>query len=62
MKGRKAPEHLRWSKDSSSAEKTFSSSPQGGESGWGTELGGTGGPGVLSPKKTSGFWRSRVNG
>ena len=54
MKGRKAPEHLRWSKDSSSAEKTFSSSPQGGESGWGTELGGTGGAGGPLPKENLG--------
>lgn len=64
MKGRKAPAHLRCSRDSSSAEKMFSSSPHGrGMGGGGMGLRGIGAAKGSSPqRKPQRFWQSRVHG
>lgn len=64
MKGRKAPAHLRCSRDSSSAEKMFSSSPHGrGMGGGGMGLRGIGAAKGSSPqRKPQRFWQRRVHG
>lgn len=64
MKGRKAPAHLRCSRDSSSAEKMFSSSPhERGMGGGGMGLRGIGAAKGSSPqRKPQRFWQSRVHG